>query len=65
MPASEQRLQLLRDAKPNSWIALSDDESAVVGTGSTYAEAVEDAARNGEIDPVLIKTPTDWSPVIF
>jgi len=65
MPANEQRLQLLSEAKPDSWIALTSDESAVVGRGSTYAEAVEDAARNGEVDPVLIKTPGDWSPLVL
>ena len=65
MPANERRLQLLSDAKPDSWIALSGDESAVVGRGSTYAEAVEDAAKNGEGDPVLIKTPSDWSPLVL
>src|SRR5258706_9684073 len=31
----EERVQMLLGAKPNSWVALSHDESKVVGTGST------------------------------
>ena len=66
MSASEKRrLQLLSEAKPDSWIALSSDETRVVGTGATYAEAVEDATRNGESDPGLIKIPSDWSPLVL
>jgi Family of unknown function (DUF5678) len=61
----EERLRVLREAAPNSWIALSEDESRVVGSGSTYAEAVELAEREGVEDPVLIKTPDEWLTPVF
>jgi len=49
----EERVQMLLAAKPNSWVALSHDESKVVGTGSTYSEAVDAARQKGEEDPLL------------
>lgn len=65
MLSPEERTKILKDALPNSWIALSDDESQVVGRGSTYAEAVAEAEINGSLDPVLIKTPDDWSVRVY
>lgn len=61
MITPEERVRILREAKPNSWLALSADESRVVGRGDTYAEAVEEAKRQGEVDPVLLKIPDNWS----
>jgi Family of unknown function (DUF5678) len=61
----EERVQMLLRAKPNSWVALSHDESKVVGTGSTYREAVDAARQNGEEDPLLIKTPEEWNDLVL
>jgi Family of unknown function (DUF5678) len=61
----EERAHVLRDAKPDSWLALSGDESRVVGHGSTYREAVDEANRNGEDDPLLIKTPEQWNDLVL
>ena len=61
----EDRLRILQEAAPNSWIALSDDESSVAGKGATYAEAVEDASRNGSKDPILIMVPASWIPMVL
>jgi hypothetical protein len=63
--APERRLEVLKGAPPNSWLALSHDESTVVGGGATYGEAVREAEQKGEDDPVLIKTPDDWSPMVL
>ena len=63
MMAPEERVQILRETKPNTWIAFSADESRVVGRGDTYAEAVAEAAKQGEEDPVVLKTLDDWSPI--
>jgi hypothetical protein len=63
--SAEERVRVLREAKPNSWLAISSDESRVVGRGATYAEAVERAEQEGENDPVLIKTPESWTPMVF
>ena len=65
MMSPEDRVRILREARPNSLIALSADESRMVGRGSTYAEAVAEAEEKGETDPVVLKTPDDWSPNAF
>jgi hypothetical protein len=54
----EQREKLLKGAKPDTWIALSADETKVIGRGETYGDALADAERNGETAPVLIKVPS-------
>ncbi len=60
--ADDSRLNVLRSAPPDSWIALSEDESALVAVGSTYEEAVTKSEKAGVSDPVLIKTPKTWAP---
>jgi len=55
------RLELLRSAPLNAWIALSEDESRIVATGATYSEVAERSERAGEVDPLIIKTPAQWS----
>jgi len=62
---TEERAQILRDSPPNSWIALAEDESRVVGRGATYAEAVAAAERQGVDDPVLINMPEEWLPLVL
>lgn len=57
------RLQLLRSAPLNSWVALSEDESRIVAVGKTYSEVVELSERAGEADPLILKTPEQWSPI--
>lgn len=63
--AKEERLKILRESPPNSWVAFSEDESRLVGRGSTYAEAVAAAEERGVSDPVLLKTPDDWAPMVL
>ena len=65
MMSAEERVRILSEAKPDSWVAFSSDESKLVGRGATYSEAVKDAERNGENDPVLIKIPDSWEPRAF
>jgi hypothetical protein len=65
MMTAEERVRILSEAKPNSWLAFSSDESKVVACGATYAEAVENAERNGETDPVLVQIPDSWEPRVF
>jgi len=45
------RLELLRSAPLNSWIALSEDETRIVATGTTYSEVVERSERAGVSNP--------------
>jgi hypothetical protein len=57
----ESRLEALRSAPLDSWIALSDDESRIVAVGKTYEEAVRESENAGVHDPLIIKTPGIWS----
>lgn len=61
-PQDTKRLELLRSAPLNSWIALSEDEATIVATGATYSEVVERSERAGVSDPLILKTPEQWSP---
>jgi len=47
----------------DSWIALSEDETAIVATGSTYEEVVLNCEKAGVSDPLLIKTPKVWMSI--
>jgi len=55
-------LAALRSAPPDSWIALSDDETTLIAVGSTYEEVVSKSEKAGVSDPILIKTPKTWAP---
>jgi len=63
--AAEERVRVLREATPGTWIAFSEDESKVVGCGSSHEEAVQQAANAGVPDPILIKTPSDRTPLVL
>jgi hypothetical protein len=61
--AADVRLDLLRKAPLDSWIALSGDETRIVAVGATYEEVVRKSDLAGESDPVLLKTPKGWLPL--
>lgn len=61
---AEARVRALLEAPKDGWIAFSEDEERVVAYGATYAEAVEKAERLGIADPVLVKIPDQWTPVV-
>jgi hypothetical protein len=66
MPVSDKltspRAEALRSAPLNSWVVLSEDESRVIATGTTYDEVVKKCDEAGIADPILIKTPREWVP---
>jgi len=62
--SAEQRLQILRTAKPNSWIAVAEDAGVVVGKGDTFRAASEEASRQGCKDPLMIRIPRSWGPAV-
>jgi hypothetical protein len=62
-PENKMRLELLRSAPLDRWIALSEDESQIIAVGNTYTEASDLSDAAGENDPVIIKTPTAWEPI--
>lgn len=57
------RLETLRAAPPDRWIAISEDESRIVAVGVTYSEASALADQAGEPDSIILKTPTEWEPI--
>ena len=62
-PENKIRLELLRSAPLDSWIALSEDEKRIVAVGKTYSEVSELSDVAGEVDPLILKTPTEWEPI--
>ena len=48
---------VLKDAPPGEWVALSLDETRIVGHGKTIDEAVKDAKEAGEERHILIRIP--------
>jgi Family of unknown function (DUF5678) len=65
MMTAEERVRILREAKPNSWVAFSGDESKVLAYGETYSDAIKAAEKLGESDPVMVKVPDHWSSRVF
>lgn len=61
----ENRLQALRSAPLDRWVALSEDETHVVAEGASFEEAAAEAEKRGVSDPLLVKTPEDWIPRIL
>jgi hypothetical protein len=61
-PVDSQRLELLRSAPMNKWIALSADETRIVAIGNTFMEADEAAKKTGEEGYFLTRTPDSWLP---
>jgi hypothetical protein len=63
MPAlQDARLEALRSAPLDSWIALSVDESRIVAVGDSYEEVVKASDDAGISDPLIVKTPRVWAP---
>jgi hypothetical protein len=60
---NDARFEALKSAPLDSWIALSEDETAIVAVGSSYDEAVMESERAGVTDPVLVKTPKAWHSI--
>lgn len=55
------RLEILKSAPLNKWIALSGDESRLVAVGDDYSEVSDKADAAGETEAVILRTPTEWS----
>ena len=66
LPAKEEaRLKFLREAKPDSWLAVSEDGYDLLGQGDTPEQALEQAKKKGFTDPVLTMVPPDWRPRVL
>jgi hypothetical protein len=56
---------VLADAPRNCWLALNQDETAVVSSADTLAEAISLAHAKGEDDPVVIWSPKSWHHRVY
>jgi hypothetical protein len=62
-PENKARLELLRTAPLNKWIALSEDETRIVAVGETFGEVSDRSDLAGCSDAVILKTPEQWAPI--
>jgi hypothetical protein len=60
---TDTRLEILKSAPLDSWVALSEDETRIVAVGSSFEEAARKSEDAGVSDPVLVKTPRRWLPI--
>jgi hypothetical protein len=49
----------------NKWVALSEDQTHVVGSGATLKEALDEAQRAGQQNPVVLFVPTVSGPHVL
>jgi len=49
--------KLLAGLPPGTWVAISEDQERVVGTGATIEEALQRAKEKGEKKPSIIGVP--------
>jgi hypothetical protein len=59
------RVELLVGAARNTWLALSEDETQIIGRGATLEEALADARKNGIDDPIVIWSPKKWVQSVY
>lgn len=60
-PENAIRLEILRSAPLDKWIALSEDESRLIAVGDNYSEVSDKADAAGELDAVILRTPSIWA----
>jgi hypothetical protein len=63
--STEERLKMLREAEPGSWLALSSDESHLVASAKTLDEVLDRAEMAGHSDPLIVKAPTTLAPLVL
>lgn len=56
---------LLSKAPRNCWLALNEEQTAVVGRGESMEEAVKEANAAGVQDPIVIWAPKTWMPTVY
>jgi hypothetical protein len=61
-PQDKIRLETLRSAPLDRWIALSEDESRIIAVGASYTEVSKLSDEAGE-EVIILKTPTAWEPI--
>ncbi len=57
--------EILANAPRNCWLALNEEQSAIVGRGETLEEAIAEARKNGVADPIVLWAPKTWLPAVY
>jgi len=57
--------KLLKGLPPGTWVAVSEDQERIVGTGATIEEALRQADQKAEKNPFIIGIPDDRSALIL
>ena len=52
-------------AYPNQWIAISDDESKVIASGTSLDKVIKEARKKGAKEPIVTKTPKEFKSYIL
>jgi len=67
MPETKEPVHLAELLAPHKgkWVALSHDETRVLGVGVTIDEALAEAKKKSQEKPVLIKSPDEHSAVLL
>jgi len=66
MPTDKPKhLDLILKKYSDVWVALSQDETKVVGQGKTMGEALEAAKNNGCDEPVLTYAPSNYGAYVL
>jgi hypothetical protein len=55
---------LLTGLPQRTWVAISEDQEHVVGTGATIEEALQNVKEKGERRPSIFGVPVDSSALI-
>jgi hypothetical protein len=61
----EARIEALKNAPRNGWVAFSEDEERLVAYGTTYDEVVKNAEASGVTEPVVVKVPPTWNDMVL
>jgi hypothetical protein len=65
MPVTADLSEVIRNAPRNCWLALSSDQSVLLGYGDTMDAAVDAAQAKGVEEPVLLWSPQEWIPAVY
>jgi hypothetical protein len=57
--------KLLSGIAPGTWVAISNDQERVVGTGISIEEALQRAKENGNAKPFIIRVPIAHGAMIL
>jgi len=58
-------LSKILEAYSDEWIALSENEDRVVGSGKNINEAVKEAKKKGVDTPILTKVPKEYGNYVL